>query len=175
MLGNTELVKSGIAEETSDIRVHVSMATKSVYIYRTQDGVDAIDPSRHREVKVERRGYVTAAGFLVPPGDIRNCERIAIPVGLHWPYDFSKDDSEEKKGKNAEDIVRAMLRDGDICLMPFVERVDDIAQQISGVDLIAKMDLKIQVKADHDAGPKELGGTGNLFLQVEECNPFGIF
>ncbi len=36
-------------------------------------------------------------------------------------------------------------------------------------------DLHTQVKCDFDGGRKELGGTGNLFLQVKEANPFKLY
>ena len=38
-------------------------------------------------------------------------------------------------------------------------------------DLLVTASLRIQVKCDYRGGPRELGGSGNLFLQTHECNP----
>ena len=51
--------------------------------------------------------------------------------------------------------------------------VKEMDLQINGVDIVINMNTKIQVKCDYRGGPKAYGGTGNLYLQVRECNPFG--
>ena len=82
MLGNTTLVKNGIHTETSDLRVHVSMAMRSVYVFPTQTGIDAIDPTRHRKVPVHQNGIKTAIGWLVRPEDMKGCRTIDIPSSV---------------------------------------------------------------------------------------------
>jgi hypothetical protein len=46
------------------------------------------------------------------------------------------------------------------------------SMQIDGSDIVVSNRVHIQVKCDFDAGQKLLGGTGNLFIQESECNPF---
>ena len=55
--------------------------------------------------------------------------------------------------------------------VPDAEECSNIALQRGGVDLLLTAQFKIQVKCDWIAGPKELGGKGNLFIQDAELNP----
>jgi hypothetical protein len=43
--------------------------------------------------------------------------------------------------------------------------------QFEGLDIVVATRVRIQVKLDFRGGERELGGTGNLFLQTAECNP----
>jgi len=191
-LGNTDLVDYGIQNEESDLRIHVSPATKSIYVYDTINGVDAVvcdSANGNRKVKVrtqmkdefgdpivDRTGaplkVVTAEGYLVPPHDIYGCHRIDIPDDVLNTANFRFHDSTTQKGNKAVVVVKKMLNRGLIPLTPDdVDEISDEEMQVSGVDISISSKAKIQVKCDWKAGPKEYGGTGNLFLQVSECNP----
>ena len=67
-----------------------------------------------------------------------------------------------------------MISLGLISLALSVAQVPEVDMQLNGSDLEIMHAKSIQVKCDWNAGHKELGGTGNLFLQVEECNPLGL-
>ena len=95
---------------------------------------------------------------------------IGLPP-LNKKYSFCSDTS--IKGQWAVDIVKHSLKLG---MVPFKFKVDEITDkdlQIKGKDIIAVNSFSIQVKCDWSAGPKEKGGTGNLYIQTHECNPHG--
>lgn len=174
-LGNTQLVNYGIQSEESDIRAHVSIATRHVYIYSTKLGLGIIaQPNGYRLVPVYTGNIQTAKGYLVPPGDIPGCEHVSIPDDVFVDVKFSIRDNTSEKGRKAVLVVRQMLKRGLLPIDLKVEEIDDEAIQISGTDIIVSTKVKIQVKCDWKAGHRELGGTGNLFLQVAECNPLGM-
>ena len=66
-----------------------------------------------------------------------------------------------------------MLKKGLISLPINATIIDDKDIQIAGTDIIVCSHLKIQVKCDYRAGNKKHHRrvTGNLFLQIAECNP----
>jgi len=75
------------------------------------------------------------------------------------------------KGDRAALIVKGLLVTNKFPLFAGkAELVDAQTLQVKGVDI--QVSINIQVKCDYNGGPKERGGTGNLFLQVAECNPF---
>lgn len=173
-LGNTRLVEYGIHTEKSDIRAHVSVTTKSVYVYMTTSGVDAISNNdSYRKVPAYTGNIITAMGYLVPPADIPGCKRIVIPNDLLQNAKLTNPkETTTAKGNKAVYIVKEMLKRR---LIPFsfdVAEITDEMMQISGTDIFIKAQAKVQVKCDWTAGPRELGGSGNLFLQIAECNPF---
>jgi len=53
-----------------------------------------------------------------------------------------------------------------------VQEINERMMQISGIDVTMQDNMKIQVKMDYNGGDKRLGGTGNLYLQTAECNPY---
>jgi hypothetical protein len=77
------------------------------------------------------------------------------------------------KGQKAVYVVHEMLKRGLIPIKQNIETITEQDMQISGTDIIVHSNIRIQVKCDWKAGTKELGGTGNLFIQTAECNPFG--
>lgn len=172
MVGNTNLVNYGIQTESSDIRVHVSISTRRVYIYKTRAGVEAIASGEFDSVPVRTGNYVTAIGHKVPPAKIQGCKAITIPDRLLDDTCISEQSNTSAKGRAAIRIVKEMLKAGLIPLDLSVNEITDEAIQISGLDIIVKGQVKIQVKCDWRGGPKTWGGTGNLFLQTQECNPF---
>ena len=167
-LGNTQLVEYGIRQEKSDIRAHVSVATKSVYVYGTSDGVAAINTGMYRKAPAYTGSIVTAEGYLVPPDAISGCKRIPIPSDL---MSFNTTDSTSVKGDKAMRVVMQMLKDRLIPIALDVSDITDEMMQLEGTDIIVQATARVQVKCDWRAGPRELGGTGNLFVQVAECNP----
>lgn len=176
-MGNTELVKYGIQNEQSDIRAHVCVTVGRVYVYPTAAGIEAINTKRYRRVPVRThvgngRQVVTAEGFLVPPSHIRRCVSMEIPDRLMEKLAFRPEDSTTAKGEKAVKAVTWFLRHGGFPLSVHGEVIHDQDLQVDGLDIYVRLRAKIQVKCDYKGGPKEMGGTGNLFLQVAECNPF---
>lgn len=167
-LGNTQLVEYGIRQEKSDIRAHVSVDTNSVYVYGTSEGIEAINTGEHRKAPAYTGSMITAEGYLVPPDAIKGCKRIPIPPGL---MSFNKTDSTSAKGDKAVRVVMQMIKDRLIPIALDVSDITDEMMQIEGTDIIVQATARVQVKCDWRAGHRELGGTGNLFIQIAECNP----
>jgi hypothetical protein len=112
---------------------------------------------------------------LVPPQDIKECKGIVIPERWIQEVGFKKNDTPTEKGNKAIEIVMKLLKGGWFPLSLFPQVITDMDMQIEGTDLIVRAERRIQVKCDYDGGPKTYGGTGNLFLQIAECNPFQQF
>lgn len=178
VLGNTKLVNYGIQNEGSDIRAHVCVNAKVVYVYPTSEGLDALKVNTYKPLPVYTNGIQTATGYAVPPSKIRRC----IPVNVKslfakYPIDFS--DSPTEKGRKAVQIVLDMLKVGYFPFFVAADEVTDQILQIEGTDIYVNARMKIQVKCDFEGGePKKEGAkgervTGNLFLQIAECNPYG--
>lgn len=177
------LVDYGIQNEQSDIRVHVCPAVRRVYCYPTLDGLKIIKRGNYRLVPAFQPGWdaPTAEGYLVPPGDIPNCVELKFR-DLYWNHlAFQKKESTSIKGEKAVRLVKFMLRHGFLPLPTRSQVIEDKDMQVQGTDILVKAkhlnykDLRIQVKCDFDGGRRDLGGTGNLFLQVRESNPFGMY
>jgi hypothetical protein len=152
-----------------------------VYVYSTAAGVEAVASGKFTKVYGSQAGCMTptSEGYLVPPFGIRGCAAVQINDAAWEHVNFLDSDSLSVKGRKAEKLIVAMVRSG---LLPFPalsENITDAGMQISGGDIIVKLnafrkdDIIIQVKCDYRGGEKEFGGTGNLFLQVSESNPFG--
>jgi len=151
-------------------------------VFRTQAAVGLIDRGSYPlqdgfQIDIETP---TARGYLVPPMDIPGCVALSL-AGRVWEHlGFSEQMSLSAKGTAATRLVRQMIRCGLFPLPVPADEIADIDLQISGADIIIHppalrgRDVIVQVKCDYPGGEKELGGTGNLFLQVSECNPFGI-
>lgn len=185
-MGNTKLVPCGIQTEKSDLRAHVSISARGVYLFPTKNGSKITDQCRKMElggqkppyfkVQVKTGQIVTAEGYLVPPDDIPGCLRIPIPLSVFLGANFKPEDQygcTTIRGDKAVAIVKEMLKLGLIPVTLEVNEVTDQDLQISGTDIIVKAQARIQVKCDWRAGHRDFGGTGNLFLQVAECNPNG--
>lgn len=179
-LGNTQLVSYGIHSENSDLRAHVCVNAGMVYVYPTRKGIDAIKNGNYRLARAYQKGILTptAEGFLVPPEDIWGLLSInakwAMEKAGHIDYGMST----SAKGAWAVNVVRNLLAYGYFPLWGNSEVIDDLDIQIKGVDIIVTARARIQVKCDFDGGSPRRHGpegnrvTGNLFLQVAECNPF---
>lgn len=173
VVGNTKLIEYGIQTEDSDLRAHVCVTAKKVYVYRTEDGVRLIQSlSDKRKVAVKTGDYVTAKGYPVKPQEIENITFVPIPDNVWEHVKFSTFDNPTVKGQKAISVVRWMLRRGCFPMLPLhVKEVEDKDMQVKGQDIIISLslDVKIQVKCDYEGG--EGGKWGNLYLQTEECNP----
>ena len=170
-IGNTKLIDYGIQNEKSDYRAHVCVTAKKVYIFRTSEGVFVIENNTFRKVPVKTKGIITATGYLVPPHLIKKIEERSIPDPWLEKICFLKEAPTTEKGIKAVIIVQGLLKKG---MFPFeMEGIEikDHEMQVMGVDIVVNFSAKIQVKCDYEGGNGN-GGTGNLFLQTSECNPF---
>lgn len=176
-----QLVDYGIQNERSDIRVHVCPTVRRVYTYPTSCGIDAINTGKYRARLGYQPGveYATAKGYLIPPMDIPRCVCLQLP-DIAWGWiAFRREDSTTTKGDKATRLVAVMLKRGMLPIPALGVEVACRDLQISGTDIFVPQgalrdrSIHIQVKCDFDGGSRELGGTGNLFLQVAECNPLG--
>jgi hypothetical protein len=168
------LFEYGIHTENSDIRAHVSVANKSVYVFKTACGVDALDRGLLRFA--EQPGYVgpTARGKIVPWREIEDIRELKFSSWDKWS-EFKEDKKTSEKGRLAVECVTTIMRLGRFPL--WLDSFEDKRQniQISGADIVLFCRKKIQVKCDYYCGrsASEGGnGTGNLFLQMAEINPF---
>jgi len=169
-LGNTKLVEHGIQTEHSDIRAHVAVIAKTVYMFKTENGVKAINKGQYKRVPVKTGEIVTAEGYLVPPGDIEGIELHRIPDDILKEIDFRPWDNPSTLGRKAERTIKIMINRKLILIPSEYIEIDEEDMQMGGSDGILQPQ-EIEVKCDYRGGHREYGGTGNLFLQVSECNP----
>lgn len=131
--------------------------------------------SRHEYAKksVKLDGKITTAqGYAIPVGMIDGIQQILIPKAIHDRYRIIESMTTTTKGMFAVNIVVLMLKGLLIPLPVNIDISDDRSVQVSGTDIIVSSLVRIQVKCDYRAGDRKLGGTGNLFLQTAECNPY---
>ena len=175
MLGNTKLVNYGIQNDYADLRYHVGVVVKKVFVFMPEKARDALSNGEYRKVCVRMGKIVTATGYLVPYTDISGCRMVDIPGELYDGAGFYYQDSPKVKGEKAERLVRKMIVSGLLSTILTTVSVDDENMQVQDIDLVVLQAREIQVKCDWRAGPTELGGTGYLFLQDAECNPLRIY
>jgi hypothetical protein len=170
----TNLVEYGIQEESSDVRIHVCPQVRRLYVFRTNDAKVAIKAAnvsqRNAYQLIDGVRVLTAVGFVVAWDSIANCIQIPLRNELWHKYCIDANMPEAQKGYIAEQMVIAGLRLGVIPLPLDVQASAQFDEQMAGVDIVIPA-TTIQVKCDYRGGSKELGGTGNLFLQVSEYNP----
>lgn len=176
--GNTELVDYGIEQEDVDVRIHVGFQTQKVFIYWREDVIEIMNSYQTRSAY--QGNIETARGRIVPYDNIPNICFVEIPMNILMGNWCEQKDDETKKGKCALTIVRMMIENGELqrgCPQFFglmSQDVNDLDMQIKGTDIIVTANCPtIQVKCDWKAGPKDAGGTGNLYIQAQECNPHG--
>jgi len=183
-IGNDQLVEYGIQDEKVDVRFHVSVVNKCVYIFEPHYARERIDRGDLKAIPIPRwidygskeqpdlRRVVTAIGYAVPLLDIPH-RAIPIPEDIFKEANFFEGSSDTSvKGKKAHKVVEQMLSRNLLSYVITVEGVTDIEKQIKGQDIVIKHAETAQVKCDWKAGPGPLG-TGNLFIQTAECNPLG--
>lgn len=166
---NKTLVPYGIQNEGSDYRAHVSPTARAVFVYRTKAGIAAVTSGKYRDKPASQNGIITARGYPVPWHDIKGIRRIEIPDSIWKKASIQETDGLGEKGRKAVRVVCWMLNNGLFPLSASHEVIEDAEMQVSGLDIVVKTRARIQVKCDYAAGK-----TGNLYLQVAECNPFGI-
>lgn len=172
-MGNTALIEYGIQQENNDYRVHVGFASGYVVVFPTASGRHALARNRSAQKRVSQAGctVITGVGNAVPYRDIPGHQLIRIPPDILRVVNCRRGETTTVKGKKAVRVVREMLKRKLIFIPWPVEEVTDAQLQIQGLDIMIHLDVRIQVKCDWKAGPKERGGTGNVFLQTHECNP----
>lgn len=165
-LGNTSLVHYGIQDDRSDLRIHVGVMDRAVYVFEPRKAKEAIDKGNHRVAYAYQGNIKTAKGNLVKPEDIDGCIKYEIPEELFIDANFRKEDNPSIKGKKAERLVKKMIGLGLINLALYTVFMEDEENQIIGSDLELNFAKSIQIKCDWKAG------RPNLYLQTDECNPF---
>lgn len=169
------MFKYGIEEEQSDIRAHVSLPGRLVTVYRTADMVDLICTKSYRQKTATQPGveFPTALGWLVPIEDILP-QYVMRSESFPWErWDHEAMDCSQK-GEMAVKCVRAAILANKFPMWVCGHVNGDKELDIKGTDIIVSAKRRIQVKYDAPAYPRSEGGTGNLFIQSHECNPFKL-
>ena len=167
----------GIHTENSDTRAHVSVINQEIYVYKTKNGLDAIDKYNPPIKTATQPGAInsTASGWVIPWGLIENIKFIKNP-NFNWNLFHSENDmTTSEKGNIAAKCVLQYISDGRFPFWINADESNDKNIQIAGTDVIISIKTNIQIKCDWKCGRsiKSGGkGTGNLFLQKSECNPF---
>ncbi|MBU1067002.1 hypothetical protein KKE60_04415, partial [Patescibacteria group bacterium] len=168
-IGNTQLVEYGIFNEGSLLRAHVCVASRVVYVFETGKVVELIRSGNYRNVPVYTGDIVTATGYLVPPMDIPGCFEVHVPVKWWGKVGFREDENTTIKGNKAVAVVKGLLKNGLFPLKVNPKEIKGQELQIKGLDIYVHLKTLIQVKCDYNGGEN---GTGNLFIQDKECNPY---
>lgn len=174
--GNRALVPYGIQNEKSDFRAHVGYKTQHIFVFPTSPAQRLLESEHGLNLKSVRIGKIeTARGYPVPLSWIEGLQSILIPPDIHQRHRIYYKMSTSKKGLLAVEIVVTMLKRGLVPLPINTKIITNEDLQIQGMDIIVHSQLTIQVKCDFAAGQKKLNGTGNLFFQVAECNPYKLY
>lgn len=165
-LGNTKLIHYGIQDDDSDLRIHVGVMDKAVYVFEPRKAIDAINKGNYHQASTNQGKIKTAIGYLVPPKNIEGCRRYPIPESLFQKTNFKATDNPSVKGRKAERLVKEMIVLGHINISLFSEFMEEEEEQIVGSDLELIFAKSFQIKCDWKAG------RPNLYIQTDECNPF---
>ena len=170
-----KLFEYGIQIERSDIRIHVSPATRRLYVFKTAEAqmLLTIRGADYPSVFAFQPGvrHATAEGKLVPVEDIPDLRTVDLSNESWW-VKFKPLDSTVTKGRKAVAVTLWALRKARIPLwINSVQESSNVDLQRKGADILLWARLRIQVKCDWTAGPVECGGSGNIFLQQAEINP----
>ena len=168
-----QLFDYGIHNEASNIRAHVGVLAKTLFVFPTVCAVRVMPGFAKKGARQPGVNGITAEGYCVPPAAIPNLRRLAIAeerlVG------FDDDLSTSEKGNRAVAIVTAFLKAGRFPLWLEGDFVTDPEIQITGTDIRVRGNWKIEVKCDYRAsdtyGKPHWNCTGNLYLQIAERNP----
>lgn len=171
--GNKRLVAGSLPTEGSDYRVHVGYKTQHIYIFPTKSAQEYVKARSVQEAKTVKTGtIVTSKGYAAPISHIDGLRDIMIPPDIYRSYVIVESMLTSAKGALAQSITVDMLKRNLIPLPFSINVVDDKSIQFSGTDIIINSEIRLQVKCDFKAGHKHLGGTGNVYLEVAECNPY---
>jgi len=168
---NQELFEYGIHTESSDIRAHVCVLNKVLYVFQTRMGVEAIERENPvlKDASQDGVNGRTAEGWLVRTEWIGGLRRLRFSSWPDWGL-FNEKLSTSDKGSLAVGCVIAAMKEG---RFPFwIDAAEDDRENVqrSGTDILVFCKKKVQVKCDYRGGDRPLG-TGNLFLQKAERNP----
>lgn len=167
------LIEHGIQTEDADIRAHVGVLARSVFVFRTLEALETLNSGIYREATATQTGVqgITGKGWLVPIGSIHDLRILRLSAWPQW-VDFRQEMSTSEKGALAVCIVLALIERGRFPFWADCEEDKTRDIQVKGTDIIVGLRSRIQVKCDWKAGPKEIAGcSGNLFLQNAERNP----
>ncbi len=170
MIPSPALHEYGIHTEQSDIRAHVSVVCRTIYVFKTESGRAAIREFSPplRQAYQEGVAGATAEGWIVGVGMIPDIRRLRFDSWPEWPRFFPSLSTSEKGAMAVRCVISAMK----LGRFPFwldAAENDDHDIQVSGTDIIVACNQRIQVKCDFRGGDPP--GTGNLFLQRAERNP----
>ena len=166
-----ELFDYGIQTEASDIRAHVSVVNKTIYVFPTRNGIMAAQANNCLVVPAYQPGVdvETARGWKVEVGLINDLRRIKFTSWEGWGM-FSATLSTSQKGKLAVDCVLEAMKRGRFPFWVDAQESKRDNAQLKGIDILVYCRKRVQVKCDYRGGDSPLG-TGNLFLQSAERNP----
>ncbi|NJM55096.1 MAG: hypothetical protein HC841_03500 [Verrucomicrobiae bacterium] len=158
------LIAYGIQSESSDFRVHVCPVVRRIYSYPTAMA-RVILPGGYRLASVRIDGHLTARGYLVPVEAVPELQTHVLP-DIWWRYrPILPSMTTQQKGDIATRMVIAALNRGLMHIPVEAEEVTDLAEQIGGIDVRVRCNLRVQVKCDYSGGHKDLGGSGHLFCR----------
>lgn len=162
-----DLFEYGIHLENSDIRAHVSVVDKTIYVFKTSCGIEAIERTNPRLADASQPGVEgrTAEGWLVRVVDVKDLRKLKFESWHGWSF-FDAGLSTTEKGRLAVQCVVEAMKLG---RFPFwLDGFEDSREniQIKGTDIVIFCRKKVQVKCDY-----RVGETGNLYLQKAERNP----
>jgi hypothetical protein len=173
MGGEMNLIEHGILQDESDYRIHVGFVVGAVYVFPTANGKTAVHSGKYRIVNAFQPGCPspTSQGVVVPWQELAECKEVLIPPGMIQAANCRRSDHTSTKGYWATVIVSLMQTCGMIPIEMSPVIVNDKALQIRGVDLQMKP-ISIQIKCDFCCGSRDRRGTGNIYLETHERNPF---
>jgi hypothetical protein len=167
-----KLHECGILTEKSDIRAHVSVVNKTIYVFKTIHGVAALDGATEESLKTACQAGVkgiTAKGWPVSIDAIKDLRKVDLSMVPWKTYERHKMTTSER-GQLAVNVVLYALKCGLFPMWIESTESNDASIQIAGTDVVLAFNKRIQVKCDWKCGDKPLG-TGNVFLQYAERNP----
>lgn len=167
-----DLVQYGIAEEETDMRAHVCVVVRRIYTYPTKPAVRLVTTKKFPVAPAFQGNQKTAEGYLVPPSVIPYIRQFELPDFYWTAVPIRPEMTTSEKGAAATKLVQLAMQDGLIALPLQAHLITNLELQIKGVDILVNFDAGIQVKCDYNGGPKAFGGSGNLFIQISEANPF---
>lgn len=175
--GNMNWVNYGIKNEDSHYRIHVAYKVQHVYLYPTPSGRKEVEKAEKvgiAKVRASQLGFEgdTGEGFLIPWSQIDRCVEILIPLEIHRRYPIHEYMLTTNKGLMATQIACELLENGWLPLPVVIDPTDDKAIQVAGTDILVNSNLKLQVKCDYKGGNVNFKGSGFLFLQTAELNPY---
>lgn len=165
------LFEYGIQTESSDIRAHVSVVNRTIYVFQTKEGIAAIERDAPPLRGASQPGVAgrTAEGWVVKVDSIADLRRVRFQSWPRW-QDFREDLSTDAKGALAVQVVIEAMKRGRFPIWFHALEDDRQYVQVKGTDILVFCRKRVQVKCDYKSGDAPLG-TGNLFLQKAERNP----